>query len=69
MEILYRVKTHIRKGQVEEALDLLDEILQKGDKNLYNQVILLSSDYNDQVIRERKGIEWDARVINRVKTR
>ncbi len=67
MEILYRVKTHIRKGQVEEALDLLDEILQKGDKNLYNQVILLSSDYNDQVIRERKGIEWDARVINRVK--
>jgi uncharacterized protein len=67
MEILYRVKTYIRKGQVEEALDLLDEILQKGDKNLYNQVILLSSDYNDQVKRENKGLEWDARVVNRVK--
>jgi uncharacterized protein len=66
MEILYRIKTHIRKGRIEDALDLLDEILQKGDKALYKDFILYNAQYSRQRDLESKGQKWDPQEDNRI---
>ncbi len=61
-----KVKQLVADGRTVEALDLLQENLRSKDTKLFNQTVILESQYKSEMEKMRTGIEMSLESVNRV---
>jgi TPR repeat protein len=66
MQASQKIQSLIADAETQEAINLLMDVLKTSDKDLYEQVILISAMYKKQKIDERIGVGFDKVVIARV---
>ena len=65
MKVIEKIKTLISKGKVETAIDELKFLLKDKDGELYNQVIVLSTQFYKYIREVRLNLPTDEKAFNR----
>jgi TPR repeat protein len=66
MQASQKIQSLIADAETQEAINVLMDVLKTSDKDLFQQVVLISAMYKKQKIDERIGVGFDKVVIARV---